>query len=182
MYKEFFTIWNSLAFRSRCSPFTDGHQGYFHQIQCSWNQKGEQRMVNTVNHSGLLSALKKGENHCWHIDHWMHLFPQPPPCNLSQQCGFSVLLLSSMLLHVLSSVPGNSTPGKKNLSKWTKSGDLILIQCIYNVYICLLFNNCITALLICNCVICIKCDLIHQMADKLKLKLSLWCQSGLTMN
>ena len=49
---------------SHCSPFTAGPRGQLHQILCSrkgGGAGGAFLLVNIVNHSGLLSALKRGE-------------------------------------------------------------------------------------------------------------------------
>lgn len=67
-------------------PFTDGHRGELHHILPScWDWAAPQSflLVNIVNHSGLLSALKRGHTAADTLITGSIYFFKPLPCNLS---------------------------------------------------------------------------------------------------
>lgn len=78
-------------------------------------------LVNIVNHSGLLSALREGRR-CWHIDQWIHLFPKLLLCNLSY-CGGLDLLPCCRLTPL-----GNTRPPWKFREMSKKCGTQITLQ------------------------------------------------------
>lgn len=80
-----------------CFPYTDGTEDVYAR-SCAVGKLGLKKLfllVNIVNRCGFLQHRR---GCCWHIDRWIHLFPKPLPCNLSQCSGLNELPSSCLTL------------------------------------------------------------------------------------